>query len=169
MLINDWAIAGTHIDGCKVVTMKRSSDERGIFVEGYVYGKVPGFECRQSNVVRNLLPRRHYKWVEHEAPMGKHWYREWFPKTLPSILRGVHASPYQKLVTCPEGQIYDVCVDLRPGSPTYGEHFGTWVYASKALLIPAYCGHAYLSPGESTVLYQLRSRKPLRRSRWVVG
>src|SRR5690242_2036157 len=43
-------------------------------------------------------------------------------------LRGMHyqAAPWQevKLVRCTRGAIFDVIIDLRSGSPTYGQHFG---------------------------------------------
>jgi len=43
------------------------------------------------------------------------------------VVRGLHFQkpPYSqaKLVTCTLGRVLDVAVDLRPGSPTYGQHF----------------------------------------------
>ena len=39
------------------------------------------------------------------------------------VLRGLHTSPYTKLVSVLSGAVYDVVVDLREESPT----FGKWV------------------------------------------
>jgi len=47
-------------------------------------------------------------------------------KSCKRVLRGLHyqAKPFgqAKLVRCPKGRIYDVAVDIRPNSPTYGEY-----------------------------------------------
>ena len=40
------------------------------------------------------------------------------------VLRGLHFQinyPQTKLVRCVRGEVFDVCVDLREGSPTYGK------------------------------------------------
>lgn len=42
------------------------------------------------------------------------------------VLRGLHFqrdNPQGKLVTALRGEVFDVAVDLRPGSPTFGQHF----------------------------------------------
>ncbi len=51
-------------------------------------------------------------------------------------LRGLHAQikhPQAKLVRCVEGEIYDVAVDIRRGSPTFGKWFGATLNADNAL------------------------------------
>ena len=37
------------------------------------------------------------------------------------VLRGMHTSPYSKLVGVTSGAVYDVIVDLREDSPTFGK------------------------------------------------
>jgi dTDP-4-dehydrorhamnose 3,5-epimerase len=71
------------------------------------------------------------------------------------VLRGVHRTPYAKLVTCIRGKIYDVCVDLRLDSPTYNMTFGIELNSNNlfSLYIPPYCGHGFLALEESVVLY----------------
>jgi dTDP-4-dehydrorhamnose 3,5-epimerase len=79
-------------------------------------------------------------------------------------LRGVHwqESPFEeaKLVRCTRGSIFDVAVDVRPGSPTLGQWFGTELSASNRtmLYIPEGFAHGYqILEDETDVLYQTSS------------
>jgi dTDP-4-dehydrorhamnose 3,5-epimerase len=75
-------------------------------------------------------------------------------------VRGLHlqAAPHSeaKLVRCLRGRVWDVAVDLRPGSPTYSQWHGVELSpgTGKALLIPEGCAHGFqvLEPG-SELLY----------------
>jgi dTDP-4-dehydrorhamnose 3,5-epimerase len=77
-------------------------------------------------------------------------------------LRGLH---YQqppacevKLVRCTAGALYDVIVDLRPGSPTYLRHVGVELTARnrKALYVPEMFAHGFQTLQEDTeVFYQI--------------
>lgn len=75
-------------------------------------------------------------------------------------IRGVHlqASPHSeaKLVRCLKGRVWDVAVDLRRHSPTYGKWQAVELSPEQgnALLIPEGCGHGFqvLEPG-SKLLY----------------
>jgi dTDP-4-dehydrorhamnose 3,5-epimerase len=75
-------------------------------------------------------------------------------------IRGLHyqASPHSeaKLVRCLRGRVWDVAVDLRPDSPTYGQWHGVELSAegANALLIPESCAHGFqVLQGESELLY----------------
>lgn len=75
-------------------------------------------------------------------------------------LRGLHyrVSPQAKLVMVVEGAIYDVAVDVRRDSPTYGQWFGTELSATngRQLYIPAGFAHGYQAISErAVVLYKL--------------
>jgi len=75
-------------------------------------------------------------------------------------VRGLHlqAPPHSeaKLVRCLNGRVWDVVVDLRPGSPTCGQWHAVELSpgASNALLIPESCAHGFqvLEP-DSELLY----------------
>lgn len=75
-------------------------------------------------------------------------------------VRGLHlqAAPHgeAKLVRCLRGRVWDVAVDLRPGSFTYGHWHAVELSseAANALLIPEGCAHGFqvLEPG-SELLY----------------
>jgi dTDP-4-dehydrorhamnose 3,5-epimerase len=70
---------------------------------------------------------------------------------LPGTVRGVHfqTPPHAqaKLVRCGSGKLYDVAVDLRRESPTYGEWEGVELSADNGLqfLIPAGFGHGFVT------------------------
>ena len=78
-------------------------------------------------------------------------------------IRGMH---YQiapaleaKLVRCTSGGIFDVVVDLRPGSPTYRGWYGTVLSAENArmLYVPEGCAHGCQSTEDNTEIYYLTS------------
>lgn len=77
-------------------------------------------------------------------------------------LRGMHfqIAPYaeSKLVRCTRGEIFDVIVDLRPGSATQGEWQGFSLTAEnhRSLLIPKGFAHGFQTLADgSEVLYQM--------------
>ena len=75
-------------------------------------------------------------------------------------VRGLHlqAAPHSeaKLVRCLRGRVWDVAVDLRPGSPTRGHWYAVELSpeAANSMLIPEGCAHGFqvLEPG-SELLY----------------
>ena len=65
------------------------------------------------------------------------------------VLRGLHFQinyPQDKLVRVISGEVYDVAVDLREGSPTFGRHFGVVLSAEnkKQFFIPKNFAHGFL-------------------------
>jgi dTDP-4-dehydrorhamnose 3,5-epimerase len=77
-------------------------------------------------------------------------------------LRGLHfqAAPHEeiKLVRCTRGAIFDVVVDLRPGSPTRAKWVGVELTANNraSLYIPAGFGHGFQTLTDDTeVLYHI--------------
>lgn len=85
-----------------------------------------------------------------------------FSRSSYGVLRGLHyqTGPAQgKLVTCLAGEIFDVVVDLRMGSPTYKEHCGVVLRGDKPswLWIPPGFAHGFcvLSRDGADVLYKV--------------
>ena len=65
------------------------------------------------------------------------------------VLRGLHFQinyPQTKLVRCIKGEVYDVAVDLRPTSPTFGKHYGIVLSEEnmKMFYIPKNFAHGFL-------------------------
>ena len=75
------------------------------------------------------------------------------------VIRAMHfqlIKQQAKLVRCVSGHVYDVIVDLRPGSETYGKWQGFHLTGDNmnSLLVPPYFGHGYLVIEDSVVSYK---------------
>lgn len=75
------------------------------------------------------------------------------------VIRATHfqlMKQQAKLVRCISGHVYDVIVDLRPGSPTFGkwQSFDLTGENQVELFIPQYFGHGYLVLEDSVVSYK---------------
>ena len=80
-------------------------------------------------------------------------------------LRGLHfqAPPREetKLVRCTRGRLWDVIVDVRPGSSTRGRHFAVVLSAEEgnALYVPKGMAHGFITLEDATeVFYQISER-----------
>lgn len=74
------------------------------------------------------------------------------------VLRGLHFQnphPQGKLVQCLEGEVFDVAVDIRKGSPTFGAWHGERLSAAekKQFWIPRGFAHGYLVISNSALFY----------------
>lgn len=75
------------------------------------------------------------------------------------VIRATHfqlVKQQAKLVRCIKGHVYDVIVDLRPNSPTFGKWMGFDLSEDNmnSLLVPEYFGHGYLVLEDSVVSYK---------------
>ncbi len=79
------------------------------------------------------------------------------------VLRGIHFSLSEfgqaKLVTCVSGSVWDVVVDIRPNSPTFGcwEFVELTEHNGKSVLISTGLGHAFVSLAEDSLLSYLQT------------
>jgi dTDP-4-dehydrorhamnose 3,5-epimerase len=78
----------------------------------------------------------------------------------PGVLRGLHyqhPEPQGKLISVLEGSIYDVAVDIRVGSPTFGRWVGVELIAGRGrqVYVPEGFAHGFaVTDGPALVLYQ---------------
>ena len=78
-------------------------------------------------------------------------------------IRGMHFQEAPaleaKLVRCTRGAIFDVALDLRPESPSYGKWYGVELSAEngRMLYVPEHCAHGYQTLEENTEMYYMTS------------
>ena len=81
--------------------------------------------------------------------LGKQFVQDNQSKSRKGVLRGLHfqkQNSQAKLVRVIKGAVYDVAVDLRPGSPTYGKYEGVMLTEEnkKMFMIPRGFAHGFL-------------------------
>jgi len=129
----------TRLDGVVLLEPEVHGDARGFMVETY----------------------RRDTWAE--LGVGVEFVQHNHSRSARGTLRGLHfqTEPGQaKLVRCPRGRIFDVAVDLRTGSATYGEWEGHELddERHRQLFVPAGFGHGFaVLSDEADVSYLLSS------------
>lgn len=118
------------IAGLCVITPSVHGDERGYFMETYS--------------ARDM----------HEAGLDYTFVQDNQSRSVKGVLRGLHFQkffPQTKLVRAIRGAVFDVAVDLRVQSPTYGKHCGVILTEEnkKQFLIPRGFAHGFLVLSES--------------------
>lgn len=84
----------------------------------------------------------------------------------PGVLRGMHGQtidrPQAKLVSCLDGRVHDVLLDLRPGSPTFGRHFATELSAANGSMIyvPEGVLHGFAVLGDQPACVLIQAASP---------
>ena len=122
-----------------LIKPKAFEDERGFFMETY---KKEDFE-EKAGIKGEFIQENHSK-----SKYG--------------VLRGLHfqKEPYAqaKIVRCIRGEIYDVAVDLRKDSPTFGNYVGVNISEDNRyqLYVPRGCAHGFLVLSDVTdVIYKV--------------
>ena len=129
--MDNFTISKCFIDGVYIIEPKRYFDDRGYFTELYekkVFDKLGIKEFVQDNE----------------------------SKSIKGVLRGIHFQkihPQAKLVRCSYGEVFDVCVDLRKDSKTYGKYFSIILSSGKGnmMYIPKGFGHGFLVLSDEAV------------------
>jgi dTDP-4-dehydrorhamnose 3,5-epimerase len=79
-------------------------------------------------------------------------------------VRGMHfqqePAPEAKLIRCTRGAMFDVVIDLRQESPSYGKWYGTKLTAENGcmLFVPEGCAHGYQTLEDCTEMYYMASQ-----------
>ena len=127
-------IKRSKIDGCCELTPNIFEDNRGSFV------KVFHDEAFADLGLEN-------KFAE-----------EYYSKSFKGVIRGLHfqvpPEDHVKLVYCISGSVFDVVVDLRVGSPTFGQYdtFNLCADDANMVYIPKGMAHGFCSLSESSTL-----------------
>lgn len=113
------------IEGLKIITPTVFGDERGYFIETYNYNDYKAAGIDEVFVQDNLSASKR------------------------GVLRGLHFQiqfPQGKLVRAVRGEVFDVAVDLREGSPTFGKWHGVLLSEEnkKQFFVPKNFAHGYL-------------------------
>ena len=112
--------------GAKIIVPDVFEDDRGFFMESYHRN-----ELKAHGIDLTFVQDNHSR--------SKH-----------RVMRGFHyqdaTAPQVRLVRCPVGEIYDVIVDLRVGSPTFGKYLGVRLSAENRhqFLIPPEFAHGFM-------------------------
>ena len=132
-LKKDIEVIKTGIEGVVVIEPRIFKDERGYFFES--------FSQREFN--EKVMP---VNFVQDNESMSSY-----------GVMRGLHFQqmPYtqSKLVRCVKGAVLDVAVDIRKGSPTYGQHVAVELTEENHLqfFIPRGFAHGFAVLSETAV------------------
>jgi dTDP-4-dehydrorhamnose 3,5-epimerase len=129
----------TSLKGAYLIEPELHEDERGFFARTF---------CQEEFRKHGLNPQLVQCSVSYNRSRG--------------TLRGMHyqTAPYAetKLVRCTKGAIYDVIIDLRPGSPTFARWIGADLTAAnlRMIYIPEQFAHGFQTLEDDTeVFYQM--------------
>jgi dTDP-4-dehydrorhamnose 3,5-epimerase len=129
-------ISATELSGPRVIKPVVHGDERGFFLESF----------RADALAEALEIDLNFVQDNHSRSRG-------------GIVRGMHFQPGQvKLVRCVRGAIFDVIVDIRVGSPTFGkwEGFELDDLTHQELLVPDGFAHGFCVLSEvADVMYKV--------------
>ena len=129
-IIGNFKFIETEIKDVYIIEPKKYGDDRGYFMETY---KESSFK---------------------EAGLNYDFVQDNQSKSKKGVLRGLHFQktyPQAKLVRCIEGEVFDVAVDLRKDSPTYGKWAGVVLSAEKGnqFMIPRGFAHGFVVLSET--------------------
>lgn len=129
-------VTDTKFPDLKIIQPKIFGDSRGFFFESYNGRKFKELTGIETNFVQDNMAR-----------------------STKGVLRGLHyqtgSAAQAKLVSVIEGEVLDVVVDLRPESPTYGQHFKIRLTGENKtqLFVPRGFGHGYAVLSEIALFY----------------
>ena len=129
--MDKFKVIETPIKGLLIIDTKVFKDDRGFFIESYNFGD---FTCLGINA----------SFVQENHSMSKK-----------GVLRGLHFQlkhPQGKLVRAVSGRVFDVAVDLRYNSTTFGKWYGVELSSDNGLqfYIPPGFAHGFISLEENT-------------------
>jgi len=129
-----FAMKSSKLSGCFELQPKSFEDERGRFV------KVFHFHEFKSQGMEHNFQEEYYSTSNNNVIRGMHFQ--------------VPPMDHVKLVYCVEGEVMDAVIDLRIGSPTYGQYALFELSAAKAnsIYIPKGMAHGFCALSERVIM-----------------
>ena len=118
----------TGISGLKVIDLAVHRDARGWFKENWQREKMCAIGVPDS------------RWVQNNISFNEKR----------GATRGIHAEPWDKLISVATGSVFGAWVDLRAGSDTYGKVYTCVLDPSKAIYVPRGVGNSYQALEDGT-------------------
>jgi dTDP-4-dehydrorhamnose 3,5-epimerase len=121
-----------------------------LVIEPDVFGDARGFFMESWN------GRRYEEWGI--PPAGSRFVQDNLSLSAHGVLRGLHfqnPQPQGKLVSVLRGEVFDVAVDIRTGSPTFGLWTGVTLSAEnkRQFWVPPGFAHGFVVTGEEALFY----------------
>lgn len=141
----------TSLQDAYIIDLEKREDPRGFFARGWCRR-----EFEQHHLIADLV----------QANISYN--------TMKGTLRGMHyqAEPHGevKLIRCTRGRLYDVMIDLRLHSPTYGRWFGLELTADNRLMlyVPRGLAHGFQTLEDDTEAFYLVSEYYTPGAEWGV-
>lgn len=131
-------IRETIIPGCFEITPHRFTDDRGSFVKTFHHD------------------------IFHQQGLETDWREDYYSVSRKGVLRGLHFQlpphDHAKLVYSTEGRVLDAVLDLRIGSPAYGQHvlFELTAETANMIYLPKGVAHGfYTLSNRATMMYKV--------------
>jgi dTDP-4-dehydrorhamnose 3,5-epimerase len=131
----------TRVFGARLIEPSPHADERGRFFRAWC--------CRE-------FAEHGIEFLPVQANMGFSVHK--------GTTRGMHLqtppAPEAKLIRCTRGSMFDVVLDLRPDSASYGKWYGEELSAEngRMLYVPELCAHGYQTLEDNTEMYYMTSQ-----------
>ena len=122
------SVTETGIPGLLLCDLAVHGDNRGWFKENWQRAKMVSLGVPDLRVVQNN--------ISYNAARG--------------VTRGIHAEPWDKWVSVASGSVFGAWVDLRAGSPTFGDVFTATLDPSQAIFVPRGVGNSFQALEDGT-------------------
>jgi dTDP-4-dehydrorhamnose 3,5-epimerase len=129
----------TPIDGVVLIKTEKFEDDRGFFTERFKF----------SELVDN--------WNNGKIIEYPKFSQDNFSRSHKNVIRGLHyqiaPKAQTKLVSCLQGKVWDVAVDIRKDSPTYGQSYGAVLDEYTMLYIDGDLAHGFSALTDNALVY----------------
>lgn len=128
----------TYLKGAYEIEIDKHHDDRGFFGRAWCLDEMKNFNLNTNHVQTNFS----YS-IEKGTIRGLHFQRTPYRET--------------KLLRCTKGSVFDVIIDLRPDSKTFGKWFGTELSEKnhKMIYVPENFAHGFVTLEDNSEVYYM--------------